>query len=154
MTKEQIQNFTVRIANCNKTELVVVTYDIILTYMEEAENSYHKGDVENFLFNIKKARQYVNNLTSTLNLDYSISLELLRLYMFIDKSLFTNIIKKQPVNMECMTDMVQKLKAAFIEVAKEDKTGALLNNTSEVYAGYTYSRGNSNNINLNEMVMR
>lgn len=154
MTKEQIQNFTVRIANCNKTELVVVTYDIILTYMEAAEESYNEGDRESFLFNVKKARQYVNNLTSNLNLDYSISLELLRLYMFIDKSLFQNIIKREPVNMQCMKDMIKKLKDAFTEVAKEDKSGALLNNTSEVYAGYTYSRGNSNNINLNEMVMR
>lgn len=150
MTKEQIQQFTVRIASCNKTELVVITYDIILTYLEEAQNCYDANDVEGFLFNVKKARQYVNNLTTTLDLQYSISYELLRLYMFIDKSLFQGVLKKKPVNFQCLNEMIERLKASFVEVAKQDTSKAVLNNTSEVHAGYTYSRGGG----LNEMVMK
>ncbi len=150
MTKEQIQQFTVRIANCNKTELVVITYDIILTYLDEAQRSYDLNDMEGFVFNVKKARQYVNNLTTNLDLQYSISYELLRLYMFIDKSLFQGILKKKPVNFQCLNEMIERLKASFVEVAKQDTSKSVLNNTQEVYAGYTYSRGGG----LNEMVMK
>ena len=139
MTKEQIQQFTVRIASCNKTELVVITYDIILTYLDEAQNCYDANDVEGFLFNVKKARQYVNNLMTTLDLQYS-----------IDKSLFQGVLKKKPVNFQCLNEMVERLKASFVEVAKQDTSKAVLNNTSEVHAGYTYSRGGG----LNEMVMK
>ncbi len=154
MTKEQIQNFTVRIAGSNKTELVVVTYDIILTYIDEADTCYKANDLDGFLFNTKKARQYVNNLTANLDLQYSISYELLRLYMFIDKSLFQGILRKEPVNFECIGEMIGSLKGAFSEVAKTDTSAAVLNNTSEVYAGYTYSRGGSTGVNLNEMIMK
>lgn len=154
MTKEQIQNFTVRIAGSNKTELVVITYDIILTYLDEADTCFKAEDMEGYLFNMKKARQYVNNLTSNLDLQYSISYELLRLYMFIDKSLFQGILKKKPINLQCITEMIESLKGAFTEVAKSDTSKAVLNNTSEVYAGYTYSKGGSSGVSLNEMVMK
>jgi len=150
MTKEQIQGFSRRIAGCSRTELVVITYDIILTYIEEAEKSYAVGDEEEFLFNIKKAKAYVNDLTSSLNLEYSISFELFRLYSFISRTLFHNIVIKKPNSLENIVEIIRKLKASFEEVARYDNSGMVMDRSQTVYAGYTYSKG----ANLNEIIVR
>ena len=46
MTKEEMNVFSLRIANCSKTELIVITYDIVLNYVDSACRSYDEGDLE------------------------------------------------------------------------------------------------------------
>ena len=37
MTKEMKQNYTLRISQANKSELVVIVYEMLLTYIEDAK---------------------------------------------------------------------------------------------------------------------
>ena len=39
MTKECRQQFTLRITQANKTELIVILYEMILTYLDDAERA-------------------------------------------------------------------------------------------------------------------
>ena len=54
MTKEEMNVFTRRITQSSKSELVVITYDIIINYIESANKEYEDGSVEGFIFNLKK----------------------------------------------------------------------------------------------------
>ena len=62
MTRDEIQAYSLRITQGNKSNLVVVTYDIILKYLEDAKNSYQTGNVEQFVSQIKKANEFLAEL--------------------------------------------------------------------------------------------
>ena len=82
MRQEQIQNFTRRISQSNRGGLVVVTYDIILAYIEDAETAYASADYTGFRENLVRAQRGVDRLMQTLDFSYSVSGELYPLYVF------------------------------------------------------------------------
>ena len=86
MTKEEIKDFSMKISQSSKTELVVITYEIIINYIESAKECHAGEDMEGFVFNIKKAKQFVNDLSVNLDFHYKLSFDLMSLYMFINKS--------------------------------------------------------------------
>ena len=53
MTKEDISVFSIRIAQGSKTDLVVITYEIIIKYLETAKIEFQDENKDKFLFNIK-----------------------------------------------------------------------------------------------------
>lgn len=148
MTDKQIEEFERRIATGGKEELLIVTFDIMSEYIEEAESDFQKKNIEEFLENTKKARNCLGNLISGLNMDYNLSHELLRLYLFINKSLIQSEIRKEPLNYQCINTIINKIRNSFAIVAANEKRAAGYNNDGEIYAGLTYSKGAS----LNETV--
>lgn len=48
MTREMKQIFTRRITQANSTQLVVILYDMILTYLKDAADAYDIGCEEEF----------------------------------------------------------------------------------------------------------
>ena len=63
MTKEEKNVFSLRIANSSKTELIVITYDIIVNYVNAATHAYSVEDLDLVVFNLQKAKQFLNNLS-------------------------------------------------------------------------------------------
>ncbi len=144
MTKEKIQEYSRKVASSTRTGLVVVTYEIIIEYLKLAQEAYDKGDEEGFIFNVKKAKQFVNQLSSCLDLQYDVSKSLLDLYLFANKALHVSILRKQPFDMEAITAMMERLKSAFEVVESEDRQGSVMKNSEQIYAGYTYGRNGLN----------
>ena len=103
MTKKEIREFSLRIAESSKTELIVITYDIILNYIEAANEAYESRNPEDVVFNLQKARQFVNNLSSCLDFKYEISHQLMRLYIYVNNCLVKDIAKRNPANAENVT---------------------------------------------------
>ena len=48
MTKEMKQQFTLKITRANKSQLVVILYEMLLTYLDEAQSAHEKNDRSNF----------------------------------------------------------------------------------------------------------
>ena len=57
MDKEKKQEFTVRITNANRSQLVVILYDMILVYIEDAKVFLKDGNHEQFCIEVKKAQE-------------------------------------------------------------------------------------------------
>jgi len=150
MTKEEIRDFSMRIAVSSKTELVVVTYDIIENYIDGAEEAYEAGDLDKVVFNLQKAKQFLNNLSSCLDFKYGISRELMSLYIFMNNSLVKDIVKRKPNNAEVIKMLINKLRGSFSEVSTLDHSGKVMRNTEQVYVGYTYGKSSR----LNEVYVR
>ena len=83
MTEEKIREFSLRISQTSRTGLVAITDEIIITYIKDAKKALGENDKEAFLFNIGKAKQFVDDLSSSLDMRFEISYELQRLYSFI-----------------------------------------------------------------------
>ena len=147
MTREEIQGFTAKISQCNRTELVVISYDIMKVYIRDAKKALAAEDTGLFIWNIKKAKSMLEELMNALDFNYpQVTNNLMSLYLFIQSRFNKCIFKKQDVNLDVVVRIVDKLQAGFAEVAKEDTTGPVMENTSAVYAGITYGKGTLNEI--------
>lgn len=141
MTKDEIKEFSMRIAQSNKTQLVVISYEIIVNYIESAQSSENEKD---FIFNIQKAQQFLNDLTSALDYSYEISYDLLSLYSYANSCFVKSIAKKQQCDLDTVKNMMLKLRESFEKVSKEDKSGPVIKNVEPVYAGITYGKNSLN----------
>lgn len=144
MNKEALQAFTVRVTQASKSELIVILYEMILTEIKDAREAYQNGDLVTFDKNLKRAQKYMNELISPLDYHYPISFDLLQLYLYVNKRIITAIIKRNPVSLDSAESVLQKLLVGFEGVAKEDKSGPMMRNTQQLYAGLTYGKGRLN----------
>ncbi len=150
MTKEDIRDFSMKITQCSKTGLVVITYEIIENYLNSAIECHKKMDIEGFRFNIKKAKQFLNDLSSSLDFNYKISFDLMSLYMFINNRLVSASVRKSADLIDECLNIIDSLKSAFGEIEGEDKRGKVMPNSDQVYVGLTYGKGSK----LNEYSLR
>ena len=114
-----------------------------------------EGDLytkEDFVFNMKKAKQFLNNVSSALDFSYDISKQLMSLYMYMDRCLISSIVKQTPVEIDTVLSILTKLKSSFVEVSKFDKSGAVMQGGEQVYAGLTYGKGVLNEVAVRQHV--
>jgi len=144
MKKEAIQAFTARATQASRSELIVILYEMILTEINEAKEAYLQEDIATFDKELKRAQKFVNELTVTLDYQYTVSLDLASLYLYINKRIITAIIKRNPVSLDSAESVLKKLLIGFEGVSKEDKSGPMMRNTQQLYAGLTYGKGKLN----------
>ena len=143
MTKDEINEFSKRIAQSNKTQLVVITYEIIVNYLDSAKASENERD---FIHNLQKAQQFLNDLISSLDYSYELAYDLLSLYGFANRSITKSIARNEDCNLGTVRNMMVKLGESFEKISSEDKSGTVLKNVKPVYAGITYGKNSINEI--------
>lgn len=144
MNKDSIQSFAARITQASRSELVVILYEMTLLKIEEAEKSYLDNDLTNFDKELKGAQKYVSELMAALDYRYKISYDLLSLYLYTNKHIITAIVKQNPLTLQTAKVILMKLLTGFEEVSKADKSGPMMRNTQQLYAGLTYGKGTLN----------
>lgn len=149
MNSEKKQEFSARVATANRSGLVVILYDMILEYITEAEEFLQKEEAENFKGELEKARECVKELVSALDMQYQLSTELARLYLYVNRTLTKSIVKKEKAELDSAKNVIAGLRESFVEVAKQDNSPALMQNAQEIYAGITYGK-HSLNENLSD----
>jgi flagellar protein FliS len=145
VNKEAIKTFSYRITQANRTELVVVTFDIGIQYVRDALG---ESSVDEFKENLRMAKRVVDELISSLDMSFDISRQLFDTYMVIERYLIkagSGATDKDFHNeernnlLETVVRMLNKLRDAFYEVSKTDTSAPLMQNTQQVYAGLTYT---------------
>ena len=129
--------------DCDTIE-VVIMYDVALNYLSDSMNYYGNENIESFRDEIKKAKRVINELTSVLDMKYNISLELMRLYIYMNNVLVRSSIRKEVDELKVVMSMLEKLRSSFEKVSEHDNSGPMMKNTQQVYAGLTYSNGGLN----------
>lgn len=140
MKQEQIQNFTRRISQSNRGRLIVVTYEIILAYFEDARECYSGGDYEGFCKALRYAQRGVDTLMQSLDFGYGVSKDLYALYVYAKEEMAKAVIQNRWDGAGHAREVLSNLHAAFCEAAKQDHSAPLMQNTQQVYAGMTYGR--------------
>ena len=102
--QKQKKEYTARIAQANRSELVVIIYELFLVAMEDAGYVYEQ--------------------------------------------LIFSVIRQKLVNGDTVKEVMGKLKEAFMQVAKEDKSEPVMENTQQIYAGLTYGKDSLNEVLL------
>lgn len=152
MKQDKIKSYTARVAQANRSELVVISYEIILDSIEEAKAAYGRDDLDAYVKELKRVQKVLNELMGSLDYKYEVSIHLRSLYVFANKQVVSASFSKDVELLNRVTPIIEKLLAAFSEVAKEDTSHAVMENSQTLYAGLTYGRNALDEVlvNVNE----
>ena len=136
--------YVLRISQANPVELVVINFEIILEFLNEANTS----DNEVFRTAIAKAKDGLEQLIQSLNFEISFAHDFYEIYKYTYKLLsdarFNGCREAASLNVAEATELMQMLLDGWRETAEktESETAA---NAPKVYSGLTYGRdGNAN----------
>lgn len=141
MTQEKKQEFTRRLSCCNRGEMIVIMYDILMSYLDEALEAQEKESYEEFRSAVGKAEQVVQRLKEDLDFTYPIASELYPLYQFVNKLLAFAVCKNTADHIHDAKKVLKNLYDGFVEAAKQDSSEPLMQHTQQVVAGMTYQKG-------------
>jgi len=144
MNNEKKQEFTRRISQANTTEMVVIIYDIALTYLDEMTEAIGSDDKQNLKRACVNVRHCINELIGSLNYEYSPAGELLQIYIYCSKLLVKVDSKKDEEALLQIKSIITRLRDAYSQVIGANTGGPVMANSESVYAGLTYGRGSLN----------
>ena len=140
MTTELKQEYTLRITQANKTQLITILYEMVLLYIDEAENALDAGNKMEFRSAIRKIRGCMDELMESLNFEYELAQNFLQLYVYVSRELVKASSHYEKENLEHVRLVVGQLHKAYEQIQNLDTSGPVMGNTQTVYAGLTYGR--------------
>lgn len=140
MKKEDKQQFTLRITQANPTELVVILYEMLLCYLDEANEALERDEVTLLHEAIRKSRGCLNELIDSLDVRYEPAPTLQQLYLYCMRRLALGEARKDVALLEEIRKVICPLRDAYAQLAKQNPAGPVMNNAQTVYAGLTYGR--------------
>ena len=141
MKVQSVKIYTRRVTSANKSELIVIMYDIIGENLTLAKEALTKGDNLTFKNELKQAVSFVKELLISLDMNYEVSKHLASLYIYVMKCLNFALVSGKKEEIEAAGKVLRKLGESFREVARTDKSEPVMGNTQQVYAGITYGKG-------------
>ena len=141
MKKELITDFTRRISQRNRSGLIVIMYDIFFACLSEAREAYEKEAWEEYKEALRKAQRVLDELISALDFSYDLARDLYQIYVFCRDRLAIALYKRNNEETDTAERLMRKLYDGFEHAAEQDQSKPLMSNTQQVYAGYTYGRG-------------
>lgn len=152
MKKEQKQEYILRITHANKTQLVVILYDMVLTYLEDSLTAFKNKDYIEYKWNINKAKECIDELLNSLHMEYEIAATLKSLYFFYKRELTTAAIQNKNELVLPIIQMIRELKQSYEQAVALDDSAPIMQNTQTVYTGLTYGK-DSLNVDLSDQGM-
>lgn len=144
MTKEQINEFTLRTTQANHTGLVVILFEIEDVYINDALNCYEAADKDGFFTNLEQAKKTHNELMNAMNREDEAGLRMWNLLRYMYKLMIESSVKREVLELCRVREMLSKLSEGFKQVHEKDTDGPVMQNTHQVYAGLTYGKGKLN----------
>lgn len=139
MKKEDKQRFTLRITQANPTEMVVILYEMLLCYLEDAADA--AGRDEQMLHEAaRKARGCLSELMGSLHMEHEPAPALMQLYLFCIRRLALGEARCDVGMLDEIRRVILPLRDAYAQIAGQNDAGPVMNNSQTVYAGLTYGK--------------
>lgn len=149
MTNEEIRDYTARISQANRSELVVILFDLFRYSVDRAEEAFKENNKEDADKYLKKAQDCVVELKGSLNFKYEISYKLDSLYRYVHEQIILSIVRREPVNFPSIREVMDGLAESFEKIAQSDNSETVMSNSQQVYAGLTYGKDSLNEVFMN-----
>ena len=140
MTLEKKQEYTLKITQANKTQMITIIYEMVMDYLNDAIDEIGIGKKEDAGRSLVRAQNCIDELIHSLDLKYELARNLREIYLFSKKEL---IVAGATFSLHRIWRVLQnfkKLHEAYVELEKHDMSQKLMGNTQKVYAGLTYGR--------------
>ncbi len=139
MNKTLLEAYKKRISSATPLELTNISFELFELYAKEARSC--ERDSDDFVKNIKKARDFVEMMETTLDKNYAVSIELSNIYQHVIKVLGDAIDNRELIFVDDAIRVIAPLKAAFKDI--EDQGYGELNKNNldtNIFAGLTYGK--------------
>lgn len=144
MDKDTLNAYATRVSQANRSELVVIMYEIFLDSVKEGKKYLSLNQMEDCRREIGRARGILTELLGSLDFSYEISYYLRRLYVFAYRELCQGIALREEARLDHASDVINKLLPSFRQVAQQDSSESIVQGTETIYAGLTYGRNSLN----------
>jgi len=142
MDQERKREFADRMIRSNRSELVVILYEVIFAYFDDVRKDFSEENWEEAKIDLDNAERVIRRLMDDLNFNYPISKQFFSLYHFSLKELAKIRIKKNIDPLPYVEQILRNLYSSFVQVAKDDHSPALMKNVEQVTVGLTYDKNN------------
>ncbi len=142
MEKLTTEDYVARIASATPLQLVIISYELIIKYVDDAVDCIDNAKL--FEFNLNKARAFLDDLKNSLDMSFEVSRNLMSLYNYVGQQISYFMFNKENSHVEEIKKVIGELLDGWktIENEEKDKT-PLMENAQQLYAGLTYDkRGN------------
>ncbi len=140
MTRELKQEYTLRITQANKTQLITILYEMALLYVDEAEEALAAGNRTDLKNAVRRIQGCMCELMDSLHMEYEVARNLRQLYSYINREVAQAAMHQTTENLEHVRPVLEKLAAAYRKIEMQDPTGPVMGNTQTVCAGFTYGK--------------
>lgn len=148
MDNERKKIYTTRISQANRSELVVIIYELMLGSISDAGSALQKGDFETADVELKRAQGLLCELRGSLDFQFPVSHRLVSLYRYVNEQLVKSITRRRNINLDSCERVLKGLMESFEEIAKQDTSGPVMENSQQVYVGLTYGKGSLNEVTV------
>lgn len=144
MTDEQKQLFTRRITNANKTEMIVILYEMVLIYVKDAGKALDIQDTESFHKEIKNAKACLKELQNSLNFENETAMNYFEVYLFLRRELSKADISCNKTALDNVCGIIGEMHETYRKLSEADTSRPVMENAQTVYAGLTYGKNSLN----------
>ena len=144
MTDAKKQEFTLRISQANKSQLVVILYELFFFYIEEAEASFEEGNVTDYASELGKAHDCLNELIASLNMEQELAQSLLKFYFYVSARIGAAIGSRDPEILKDPKRLMMRHYEIYKADAVNDTSAPVMGHAQTVYAGLTYGKSDLN----------
>lgn len=150
MEKEKRQEYSTRVVQANRTELLVIVYEMLQEELKQAQVEYERQDIEAFDKALKNAQKVLHELMGTLNYQYELSFRLLSIYKFVNKVIIRDRLQVRDDELEGCIRIIGRIHDAYAQIVSEDREGPVMKNVQQVYAGLTYGKHALSEVSVDE----
>ena len=140
MTQERKKEYTLRITQANKTQMITILYEMVLDYLKEARDAISIGDKEQANIRLGYAQNCIDELIRSVNRNIDLGKNLHQIYIFSKKELMISGINYSIHRIWKVEQNFKTLHAAYKEMESEDTSAPTMGNTQSVFAGLTYGK--------------
>lgn len=142
MTDALKKEYTLRISQANKTEMIVILYEITMSYVKDAQKAIGQEKESDFRPALRKARSCVSELMDSLHMEYEIANNLNGLYHYIIREMNSALTERSGKSLDHVLHILEELHEAYGNISGQDSSQPVMENTQAVYAGLTYGKNN------------
>ncbi len=140
MTQEKKQEYTLRITQANKTQMITILYEMELDYISEAKNAIVHGQLDLAERSLCNAQNVIDELIRSVNLKMELGQMLHKIYIFSKKELMVVGVNRSLNRLQRVEQNFKALHTAYREIESGDTSKPTMENTHTVYAGLTYGK--------------
>ena len=144
MTMEKKQEYTLKITQANKTQMITILYEMVLEYIGDAMDAMSVSDREQVDRNLGYAQNCIDELIRSVNLRIDLGKMLHKIYIFSKKELMLAGVNMSIHRLWRVQQNFKSLHTAYKEIEKADTSAPTMGNIQTVYAGLTYGRHSLN----------
>ena len=102
------------------------------------------GNAPEYRNELKSAQNFLGELIRSLDYNYPIASDLLKIYAYVQKILVASDVSGKDKGLEEVRGIMAKIGSAFTQIAPQDTSGSVMENTQQIVAGLTYGKGTLN----------